>query len=449
MRHPAFRPTPRLSRLFARPRSGAGRGGARANARRALLATALLAGGLAFAGCHAAEPVQEPLVEVQAATVRQQPLVETVQTEALLYPLHQAVLTPKISAPVARFFVNRGDHVRRGELVAQLENRDLAATALENQGSYEQAQADYQSATQAAVPQQVRKAQLDLASAQQALAAAQRTYVSRQNLYRQGALPRRDLDQAQVAFVDARAADRIAQQQYDALKAGGAKRQLQAAHGQLTAAQGRYEAAQAQLQYSAIRSPLQGVVTDRPVYPGELATTSAPLMTIMDLSEVVARAHVPQAQMTQVKPGDLATLTAQGITLPGRVTVVSPALDPNSTTEQIWVQAANPGERLRPGATAQLAIQVGTLPDALVIPSTALLTAADGSATAMVIGADHKAHARPVQAGARAQGLVQIISGLKAGEEVVTTGAYGLDDGTTVRVVSGAEATAATAQHEP
>ena len=397
-------------------------------------------GALAWlAACGAAPPPVTPVVTVQAAVARRQALTVTLSGEAVLYPLHQAMLTPKITAPVAAFFVQRGDRVRAGEEVARLENRDLAAAALEAQAAYQQAQAQYQTAIQAAVPQAVKKAQLDLASAQQALAAARRTFENRQTLYRQGALPRHDLDQAQVAYVDAQAAERIAQQQYDALQAGGAARDRAAALGQLTAARARYEAAEAQLGYSIIRSPIGGVVADRPVYPGELATPSTPLMTIMDTSAVVARAHLPQAEAARVKAGDAATILPEsGAPVPARVTLVSPALDPGSTTVQVWMRAANPGGRLRPGSTVRFRIQVATVPNALVIPAPALLTAADGSTSVMVIGADHKAHARPVTVGARAGALVQITAGLQAGETVVTTGAYGLDDSTEVRVAAAA-----------
>lgn len=402
-----------------------------------LAAGALL--GFVLAGCSSPAPNITPVVTVQAAAAHRQTLTETITNEALLYPLHQAVLTPKITAPVARFFVQRGDRVRAGEEVAELENRDLAAAAQEAKGAYEQAVAQYQIAMQASVPQAVRKAQLDLGSARQALQAARRTYESRQKLYAQGALPRLDLDQAQVAYVQAQSAERIAEQQYEALQKGGANQQREAAQGQLTAARAHYQAAEAQLSYSNIRSPISGVVAERPVYPGELATPSAPLMTIMDISQVVARVHLPQKEAAQVKVGDAATLTAEnGGRVPARITLVSPALDPSSTTVQVWAQARNPGDRLRPGANVQLTIRVATLPDALVVPASALLTAADGSTSVMVIGADHKAHARAVTVGARAAGLAQIIKGLRAGEEVITTGAYGLDEGTAVRAAPAA-----------
>jgi multidrug efflux pump subunit AcrA (membrane-fusion protein) len=67
--------------------------------------------------------------------------------------LNQSTITPKVSAPVKKFFVHRGDHVREGQLLATLENRDLAAAALESKGLYDQAKANYQATTEASLPE--------------------------------------------------------------------------------------------------------------------------------------------------------------------------------------------------------------------------------------------------------------------------------------------------------
>jgi len=133
---------------------------------------------------------------------------------------------------------------------------------------------------------------------------------------------------------------------------------LRAANGQLASAKAKLAGSEAQLSYSEIRSPISGVITDRPLYPGEMASSTAPLLTVMDIAQVVAKAHIPQSDAALLKKGDKATLSITGVDtkLNGTVTLVSPALDPNSTTVEIWVQAANPAQKLRPGMTTQLAI---------------------------------------------------------------------------------------------
>jgi HlyD family secretion protein len=118
----------------------------------------------------------------------------------------------------------------------------------------------------------------------------------------------------------------------------------------------------------------------------------------------------------------------------GKVSLISPALDPNSTTVEVWVQAPNAGQQLRPGTTAQVAITAQTVKDALVVPGAALLNAKGDAAQVMVVDEKSLANSRDVKTGIQSGLQVQILSGLKAGEVVVTEGAYGLPDKTKVKV---------------
>ena len=399
---------------------------------------AAVAAALFSAACSGSKE-SEPVVTVQAAVAKRTAIARVITAEAVLYPLNQAALTPKISAPVRAFYVKRGSKVRRGQLLAVLENRDLAAAEMENKGSYEQAQAGYESTTAAGVPEAMQKAELELEQAQQAFEAEQKVYQSREDLYRQGALPRKQLDEAGVALTQARGQYEIAKQHLAAMKAGGKQRQLRAASGELAAAKGRYLGAASQLSYSEIRSPIDGVVTERPSYPGEMAPAGTPLVTVMDLSQVIAKAHIPQEEAALLKAGDAATLEVPGseAEVPGKVTLVSPALDSDSTTVEIWIQAANRAQALKPGTTVRVSIPAQEEPQAIVVPASTVLTAPDGGMSVMVLGSDQRAHQRTVKLGVRNGALVQITTGLKAGEQVITAGAYGLPDNTRVRVETG------------
>jgi RND family efflux transporter MFP subunit len=117
----------------------------------------------------------------------------------------------------------------------------------------------------------------------------------------------------------------------------------------------------------------------------------------------------------------------------GKVILVSPALDPNSTTVEVWVQAANKDQALKAGASAKASIVAKTVPNALVVPAAALLTDEEGKKSVMVVGSDSVAHKREVETGIQTPDSVQIVSGLKPGEQVVSTGAYGLPDNTKVK----------------
>ena len=392
--------------------------------------------------CSKSEKEAEPVVTVQTAVAARGKIEQIITADAILFPKDQAAITPKITAPVKAFYVQRGSKVHRGELLAVMENRDLAAAEAENKGAYEQAQAAYGIETSSSLPEEWQKAEFELKAAKQAYDAQQKVYDSRKVLYEQGALPRKEFDQSSVALIQARANYEIAQKHLAALEAAGKKDQMKLAKGQLTAAQGKYAGAAAQLAYSEIRSPIDGVVTERPLYPGETAPAGTPLLVVMDTSSVIARAHIPQAAAVALKVGDDATIKAPGgAPVSGKVALVSPALDPNSTTVEVWVAAPNPDGSLRPGTTVTVEMIARTVNDAIVIPASALLKTPDGATTVMVAGADGKAHQVSVETGIRQGDRLQIIKGLSGGEKVIISGAYGLPDNTKVKIAEAAPST--------
>jgi RND family efflux transporter MFP subunit len=203
---------------------------------------------------------------------------------------------------------------------------------------------------------------------------------------------------------------------------------------QADSARGKLAAAQAQLAYSEIYSPISGVVADRPLFVGELAVPGMPLMTVMDISSVIARVNVPQAQAAYVKVGQAARIVSMdGVEAPGTITTVSPAVDPQGTTIEVWVQAANPGEKLRPGGTVHVTITAETVRNAVIVPPAALLPSSEGGTSVMTVGPDMIAHEHKVQVGIRTPEKAQILQGLDAGAQVVIAGGLGLADGAKVK----------------
>ena len=396
----------------------------------------MAAGLVLVAGCGKSDKDEGAVVSVQAAPAQKSEISRVVAAEAIIFPIAQSAITPKINAPVKKFLVTRGQKVRKGQLLAELENRDLAAAAMDNRGAFDQAQAAYETSVGATLPEDIQKAELDVQTAKQALDAQEKLSASREDLFKQGALPRKDLDQASVALAQARSQYNIAKKHLDSLNAIVKQQALKSFGGQLASAKGKLMGAEAQLGYSEIRSTIDGYITDRPLYPGEMASTTAPLLTVMDISHVIAKAHVPQSDALLLRKGDKASITAPGLdkTVSGTVTLVSPALDPNSTTVEIWIQAANPGQQLRPGMTAQLSIVAKTVEDALVIPASALLNANGDGAQVMVIDSQGKAVTKDVKTGIQNGQEVEIVAGLNAGEQVISQGAYGLPDKTKVKV---------------
>jgi|SRR6266568_339552 len=386
--------------------------------------------GLLLCGCSAKkEPEGEPVVTVDVAPVLNSAIQLKVNADAVLYPMQQAAIVPKTSAPVKKFYADRGAHVRAGQLLAELENQDLAGAVTESRAAHEQAEAAYETTARATVPQEVQKAELDLRAAKDVLDAQQKIYDGRQALLKEGAIAQKEVNDAQVNLSQARNQYEIARTHVETLQSFAKDQELRAAMAQRDAARGHYETAQAQLSYSRITSPIDGVVTDRPIYPGEMAAGGTPIITVMDLSQVVARAHISQEGAKALKVGNPANLFSAdgGAGIPGKVTIISPALDPTSTTVEVWIQAANPAGRLKPGTSMRVEVIANTVPSALVIPQAAVLTSSSGRTSVIVVDSENKPHKKSVTLGIRDKGIVQVTEGLESGERVVTVGAFEID----------------------
>src|ERR1022692_4548598 len=139
-----------------------------------LLAVSLCASLLLPLGCKKADDTTPaPEVYVQAAHPEQGSISDEISADAMLTPLAQSAIAPKVTAPVKKFYVQRGSRVHAGELLATLENSDLAAAELDNKGSYTAAQATFETATKATAPEDFTKAKLDLAQAKANLGPSQ------------------------------------------------------------------------------------------------------------------------------------------------------------------------------------------------------------------------------------------------------------------------------------
>jgi HlyD family secretion protein len=369
--------------------------------------------GILFSGCSTQKADEAtPTVTVQVDAAEKEPIQRKVVTDAVLYPRDQAAIVAKVVSSIKKWNVERGSHVKAGQLLGELENQDLTGAAMKSQGGYTQAEVTYQMT--------VQKSAQDLKFAKQSLDSAQKFYDGRAALFKEGAVSAKDLDDASVALTQAKNTYDLAQKQYDQKAAEGAR----------DAAKGDTENANAQVSYTQIKSPIDGVVTDRPYYPGETPATGTPIITVMDLSQVVARAHIAQLEAASLKVGDPATITIPGqlVQVKGKVSLVSPAVDPNSTTVEVWVQAPNPKGSLRPGTSVRVAMVAETVKDAIVIPQAALLTTTDGVNTVIVLDSDNAPSKKKVKVGIRdgEAKTVQVTDGLSGGERVVTVGAFEL-----------------------
>ena len=184
-------------------------------------------------------------------------------------------------------------------------------------------------------------------------------------------------------------------------------------------------------------SPIRGRVQDVLVQRGERVEQGKPLVQVVAGDTLDLVAAVPATELRRLSVGPPASVLQEGDTAParGRIAALAPGVDSLTNAGQAVIRVPNPAGRLRPGAGATARVRLGVRRDVLVVPATAIVLAGDSSVV-FVVGPDSVAHQRVVRLGAQEGGRTEVEGDLAAGDRVVTTGAFGLQDG--MRVAPGA-----------
>jgi HlyD family secretion protein len=393
---------------------------------------------LILAGCRSAdEPSATPVVDVKLARVEQADVALSLRAPASIWGRQQASLNARLTAPIRRLLVRKGDTVASGQLLAQLDDRDLVAQRDEAAAALAEAQANLARVSSATVPGDIERARGQLAVSEAALNQARRIHDRRADLFRQGAIPQRDLLLSQTELAQTQANYNLARSSLDLLLNQSREKDIRIAQSHLDQARAHLALLSAQLGFTSLHSPFSGTITEQFLFAGDMAKPDAPIFTLVDLDVAVARAQVPESEARSLRPGLACAFVPSdqpSASFPGRLTVVNQAVDAARRTIETWCEIPNPGHHLRAGAFGSLRITTGSAPQSTVVPLAAVqFVEGTRRGTVVVAGPDSLAHQREVSAGELFDGRVQILSGLKPGERVVVEGNYGLPDGARLR----------------
>jgi membrane fusion protein (multidrug efflux system) len=205
----------------------------------------------------------------------------------------------------------------------------------------------------------------------------------------------------------------------------------------LAAAQATYDQARTRLGYSSVRSPMNGIITEKRVEAGDVVGAQTRLFTVADVSTLVARVNVSELDVAGIREGDVAEVTVDaldGARFQARVRRVFPAAD--TTNRMVPVEVALGGsaaQLLRPGYLARVTFRLGERAGVMLAPAGAVVGAAQSRAVFLVRG--DKAERRPVRVGGASGNQLEILDGLALGDTVVVAGADQVRDGATIRIV--------------
>lgn len=392
---------------------------------------------LAVAGCKSGEqPDAKPVVDVsvQRVVATNVPLIVT--APATVFGKTEAQITSRITAVVQQLLVHKGESVRKGQLLVVLDQQDLAAQRLNAAAGVTNAEAALQKTQSGTIPAALTQARGDATAKRAALELAQQVFQKRQQLLRDGAISGRELETSRAQLAQAQADYNASQKNLETLEQHTSADDLRMAQSSAAQAHAQEALASANLSYASLRSPFSGTITEQNVFPGDLANPGSPLLTVIDLSAAVARAQVDADSATSVRVGQRCSFALkQGDTTQrfGNITVVNQAVDPARRTVEVWCEIPNADQALKSGLFGSVKIDIGMADNAIVLPASAV-EFQEGTTKAKVytVDAQKVAHVRDVTAEPLDDMHVRVLSGLNAGELVITSGEYGVPDGTQV-----------------
>lgn len=406
------------------------------------LLVVVICGFLLITACarqEAQDKAETPVVAVQVAKAELADIPQAVSAPGVIFPQQQANIAARITAPIRELRVRKGSSVQQGQVVAILENRDLTAQKQQADAALADAKANLDKTTNGTLPTDIERANGEAETTRAALDQAQKDFDRRHQLFAQGAIPQRDLLVSETALATAKVNYNVAQRSLDLLKNRSGKLDVQIAKARVEQAEASLAVSSANLNFSELRAPFTGTITEQFQYPGDMANPNSPIYTLMDLSTVVVHAQVPESEAAAIETKQDCGFTAADAKQvdSGRVTVVNRAVDPARRTLEVWCEIPHPPLRLRAGVFGAIRIKTGHIPSVVVVPIPAVQVQ-EGTQKGFVLVVDghNIAHQRSVQVGDAFEGKFPVTQGLRPGELVVTVGAYGTPDGTAVRIAS-------------
>lgn len=367
-----------------------------------------------------------------------------------IVPHHKINVNSKVTGRVAWIGVEKGDHVKQGQVLVRLEDQEFRAQVEQARGQVENARAYLAELRRGSRPQEIQQALANLQQAQATLANDRITLQRTRSLANQGVFSKEQLDNAEATFKADQERVNSLRQAWQLARIGPRPEEIQRAEGQLTQAQGQLAYAQSLLDATVIRAPVNGTILERTAEKGELITaqfasaadTGGPqgsVVALADLNDLQVELDIAQNDFARLQPHQPATLSTDAYpdrVYHGYIDQISPEADRQKATVQVKVRILNPDSYLRPEMNANvkfLAVrdQVAPPPKGVLVPLDAIHVR-DGKSYVYVLQKDHAVEREVHFTAQRAAG--SLTDDLPSGTQVIVKSAAPLKSGDRVKI---------------
>jgi RND family efflux transporter MFP subunit len=324
---------------------------------------------------------------VELGTARRGDVAAHLTVVGNLIGLQTVDVAPRTAGRLLNVNVQLGDSVRRGQVLAKVEDREIVEQVRAAEASQEVAKAT------------IRQREADLN-------VAQLNFDRSKNLFSRGLLAKQALDDAESRYLASVA-------------------QLDLSKAQLSQNDARLQELRINLQNTTVTSPVDGFVGRRNVDPGAMVNTNTAIASVVDISRLKLVVNVVEKDLRMVTPGDVGIVEVDaypGEKFNGRIARVAPVLDPATRTASIEIEIPNGDGRLKPGMYARISLTVEERKNTLLAPKNAVIDFENKRGVWMP-SEDRRAQFVPVTLGIEGPDQIEILAGLKEGDRFVTTGA--------------------------
>ncbi|MEL7503996.1 MAG: efflux RND transporter periplasmic adaptor subunit [Cyanobacteria bacterium J06554_6] len=410
----------------------------------ALLAISVIGSAILFVGIWRSRSSDYDVAEL-TVPVETTELTVRITASGEVEPFRTVNLSPQVGGIVQEIFVEQGDRVREGQVIARMDSDDLEAQRIQSRASLAEAQAQLTDVRQGTDIAQIAQSEANLSAveaqvveAQSRLILAENNFERDQNLYERGAISQLELDQsaneirsAQASLQQVQSRVEEARQRVNDLVDDPDPQEVDQAQARVDRARGQLQAIEIQLADTLIRAPFGGIITQKFATEGAFVTpttsasdvssaTSTAIVSLADGLEVVA--EVPEADIGQISPGQTVEIQADAFpekTFKGEVRLIAPeAIErQNVTVFQVRVRLLTGQGQLRSNMNTDVAFLGNQLSDALVVPAVAVVTQG-GETGVLVPGEEKRIQFRPVTLGPQVGQQIQVLEGLEDGDRV-------------------------------
>jgi multidrug efflux pump subunit AcrA (membrane-fusion protein) len=374
---------------------------------------------------HAASEQPAVPVQLRIPAVVERP--ESVSASGSVEGSETADVAFQVNGRVARVLVEEGQHVSKGQLLAEIEPTDYRNAFNAATAQKEAAQAVQQRADDGVRQQELEQARIDFERSED-------EYKRMKFLLDRKSLPPNDFQKFEAAY-------KASRERYEMAKEGTRKEDIATAHAQAHAAEAQASEEGKRLSDTRLVAPISGNISMRRVDPGQTVAAGMAVFSIVDLNPVKVRVGVPEAEIAKVKYGARAQVSAPSLSggrFEGKVGIIGVAAEPASRTYTVKIIVPNPGPVLLAGMVAEARIFGPATARVLTLPAEAIVPDPQGAPNVYVYNADRKrVYARKVGVGPPIGAEVEIHSGLQGNEQIVVSGQQKLREGSLVEVVGG------------